>query len=281
MARLPKYLNMSAAGRAKLALPTARLALVAFSCTLAVVGMGAFVATLPGLSASEPAAAASVDGGKGGSASVPAAEGDQTQEGEGAAEGDVTEGDASEGADAGASAAMGTSPSAGTTLVAPGSSAAGASSAGSSASDAGSGSGSSGSASGGSSAGGSHSGGSGSSSGGSSSGGSGSSSGEGSIDHSDPFNAIPTEADEAEFHNFLVTWYNRLASAEADAAARNSDSADAGFVAVSNRVRSNYSKWCGAQENLIGAYRCLYDYACTGSESDYDEYLSWKSRVSL
>lgn len=51
MARLPRFLNMSAARRVRLALPTARLAVIAFSFTLAAVGMGAFVATLPSASA--------------------------------------------------------------------------------------------------------------------------------------------------------------------------------------------------------------------------------------
>lgn len=51
MARLPEFLNISAAGRVRLALPTARLAIIAFSFTLAAVGMGAFVATLPSASA--------------------------------------------------------------------------------------------------------------------------------------------------------------------------------------------------------------------------------------
>ena len=67
MARLPESLNISAAGRVRLALPAARLAIIAFSFTLAAVGMGAFVATLPSASAvgtrsslpaSPPAAAA-------------------------------------------------------------------------------------------------------------------------------------------------------------------------------------------------------------------------------
>ena len=67
MARLPEFLNISAAGMVCLALPTARLAIIAFSFTLAAVGMGAFVATLSSASAvgtrsslpaSPPAAAA-------------------------------------------------------------------------------------------------------------------------------------------------------------------------------------------------------------------------------
>ena len=67
VARLPESLNFSAAGRVRLALPTARLTIIAFSFTLAAVGMGAFVATLSSASAvgtrsslpaSPPAAAA-------------------------------------------------------------------------------------------------------------------------------------------------------------------------------------------------------------------------------
>ena len=51
VALLPEFLNISAAGRVRLALPTARLAIIAFSFTLAAMGMGAFVATLPSASA--------------------------------------------------------------------------------------------------------------------------------------------------------------------------------------------------------------------------------------
>ena len=51
MALLPEFLNISAAGRVRLALPTARLAIIALSFTLAAMGMGAFVATLPSASA--------------------------------------------------------------------------------------------------------------------------------------------------------------------------------------------------------------------------------------
>lgn len=55
MARLPEFLSISAVGRMRLALPTARLAIIAFSFTLAAVGMGAFVATLPSASAVDAA----------------------------------------------------------------------------------------------------------------------------------------------------------------------------------------------------------------------------------
>lgn len=71
MARLPEFLNISAAGRVRLALPTARLAIIAFSFTLAAVGMGAFVATLPSASAVD----AAIDG----AAASPDAAGDDAQ----------------------------------------------------------------------------------------------------------------------------------------------------------------------------------------------------------
>lgn len=71
MARLPEFLNISADGRVRLALPTARLAIIAFSLTLAAVGMGAFVATLPSASA--------VDSVVDGAAASPDAAGDDAQ----------------------------------------------------------------------------------------------------------------------------------------------------------------------------------------------------------
>lgn len=71
MARLPEFLNISAAGRVRLALPTARLAIIAFSFTLAAMGMGAFVATLPSASA--------VDSVVDGAAASPDAAGDDAQ----------------------------------------------------------------------------------------------------------------------------------------------------------------------------------------------------------
>lgn len=71
MARLPEFLNISAAGRVRLALPTACLAIIAFSFTLAAVGMGAFVATLPSASAVD----AAIDG----AAASPDAAGDDAQ----------------------------------------------------------------------------------------------------------------------------------------------------------------------------------------------------------
>ena len=113
MARLPKFLNMSAAGRVRLALPTARLAIIAFSFTLAAVGMGAFVATLPSASAAGAADAAT--------ASPDAASGNGEQPGstpqDDAAQDD---GPAEEGAASGdASVAAGSYSAPGGTLVAP------------------------------------------------------------------------------------------------------------------------------------------------------------------
>lgn len=274
MARLPKFLNMSAAGRVRLALPTARLAIIAFSFALAAVGMGAFVATLPSASAVDAAdaAAASPDAANGnGEQSGSTSQDEATQDDAPAEEGDAASGDAS--------VAAGSYSAPDGTLVAPvtsGSAAASPSGASSSGTGAGA---ESGSASASAPSGGSASAGSGSSSGSNS----GSSSGadSGTVDPSDPFSATPTAAEEAEFHNFLVGWYNKLATAESAAANRDSSPASAGFNAVSSRVRSNYSKWCGAQEGLIGAYRSLFDYACTADTAYYSEYQSWKSQVVL
>lgn len=114
MARLPKFLNMSAAGRVRLALPTARLAIIAFSFTLAAVGMGAFVATLPSAPAAgaADAAAASPDAASGnGEQPGSTPQDDAAQDAAPAEEGDVASGDAS--------AAAGSYSAPGGTLVAP------------------------------------------------------------------------------------------------------------------------------------------------------------------
>ncbi len=87
MARLPEFLNISAAGRVRLALPTARLAIIAFSFTLVAVGMGAFVATLPPTSAVD----AAVDG----AAASPDAAGDDAQDAAPAEEDAAASGDPS------------------------------------------------------------------------------------------------------------------------------------------------------------------------------------------
>lgn len=274
MARLPRFLNMSAARRVRLALPTARLAVIAFSFTLAAVGMGAFVATLPPSSATDGSPTAttesSADAQKAQQQSDQSSQEEPAQDAEAPAEGDpaAPEGDA---------AASGSYSAPGGTLSRPVTSAASGSSS-SAAAPAESGSSSSGGTS--ASSGPDYGSGAGSSSGASSSPGS-NSADSGTVDQSDPFNATPTAAEEAEFHNFLVGWYNKLADAEAAATNRDPSAASAGFNAVSSRVRSNYSKWCGAQEGLIGAYRSLFDYASTGDPSYYSEYQYWKSQVSL
>ena len=273
MARLPEFLNISAAGRVRLALPTARLAIIAFSFILAAVGMGAFVATLPSASAVDAAidgAAASSDA-AGDDAQRPdlTLQDDAAQDAAPAEEGDAASGDPS--------ASGGSYSAPGGTLVAPVSSGSGAAapSGTSSSSGATAGSGSSS----GAPSGGAASAGSGSSS--SSNADSSSGADSGTVDPSNPFSATPTAVEEAEFHNFLVGWYNKLAAAETAASNRDSSPASAGYNAVSSRVRSNYSKWCGAQEGLIGAYRSLFDYACTADPAYYSEYQSWKSQVVL
>lgn len=98
MALLPEFLNISAAGRVRLALPTARLAIIAFSFTLAAVGMGAFVATLPSASAVDAAidgAAASPDAaGDDAQRPDPTLQDDAAQDAAPAEEGDAASGDA-------------------------------------------------------------------------------------------------------------------------------------------------------------------------------------------
>ena len=103
MARLPEFLNISAAGRVRLALPTARLAIIAFSFTLAAVGMGAFVATLPSASAVD----AAIDG----AAASPDAAGDDAQRPDPTLQDDAASGDPS--------ASGGSYSAPGGTLVAP------------------------------------------------------------------------------------------------------------------------------------------------------------------
>lgn len=122
MARLPEFLNISAAGRVCLALPTARLAIIAFSFTLVAVGMGAFVATLPSASAVD----AAIDG----AAASPDAAGDDAQRPDSTLQDDAAqdaapaeEGDAASG-DPSASGGSYSAP--GGTLVAPVSSGSGA-----------------------------------------------------------------------------------------------------------------------------------------------------------
>ena len=97
----------------------------------------------------------------------------------------------------------------------------------------------------------------------------------------DPFSATPSVADEQEFHAFLAGWYTRLGSCESEAAAGDASTCWSGYYAVRDYVRSNGSCWCGAQENLIGAYRCLAWYAESGDEANLSEYRSYKAAVSL
>lgn len=122
MARLPEFLNISAAGRVRLALPTARLAIIAFSFTLAAVGTGAFVATLPSASATDSVvdgAAASPDAaGDDAQRPDPTLQDDAAQDAAPAEEGDAASGDPS--------ASGGSYSAPGGTLVAPVSSSSGA-----------------------------------------------------------------------------------------------------------------------------------------------------------
>lgn len=115
MARLPEFLNISAAGRVRLALPTACLAIIAFSFTLAAVGMGAFAATLPSASAVDAAidgAAASPDAaGDDAQRPDPTLQDDAAQDAAPAEEGDAASGDPS--------ASGGSYSAPGGTLVAP------------------------------------------------------------------------------------------------------------------------------------------------------------------
>lgn len=294
MARLPKFLNLSAAGRVRLALPAAKLALIAFSCTMAVVGMGAFVATLPALSAD--------------SSVIDAAGGDSADgEKRGAAEGEEPDGEAEAGEDAGGEAgeAQGGDAADGSGTAA-GTSAGAASVGGSAAAAGGSGATSGGASSGSGSSGASGSSGSAASSGSNSGSGSNSSSDSNSssisdsgatsgssnaaaeeevssVPADDPFSKIPTAAEEEAFHTFLANWYAKFPQAEAESRAGDSTIAWDGYIATLNYVRSNYSQWCKTQENMIGAFRCLGEW--NGDDANhrdsYNQYLTWKSGIVL
>ena len=273
VARVPKFLNLSAAGHARLALPPAKIALVAASCLFAVVGVGAFVVALPGMSFSADEV---VDGAayeqpgkdsQAADASEQPAEGADVQEDAAATEAGET--DAQDGAAASSADASDSGDAAAASSS--GASAAG----GSAASSGSSSSGSGGSSSSGSSAG---------------SGSSGSSASAVAPDpapsqddstSADPFSAAPSAADEQEFHAFLAGWYARLGACESEAAAGDASTCWSGYYAVRDYVRSNGSRWCGAQENLIGAYRCLAWYAESGDEANLAEYRSYKAAVSL
>lgn len=268
MARLPKFLNVSLLRRMRLELPAAKVVLIAFSATLTVVGAGAFVATLPTLTAGvapvapESESGAVTEGAITDQAAVEAATTDAATTDGGA--------EASGATGAGAVGVSSRPPR-------------GNSSAGSSfASNSGSGSAASSSSapSGGASSGSSSGSGSGSSSD------SGSDSGGGSSENDDnPFTATPTEADEQNFHSFLCGWYNKLGDYEAMATEGNSDPIWGGYIGVRNYTHSNYSKWCGSWGELVAAYRCLASYAESdeesGKESYYLEYQSYKAAVNL
>ena len=271
VARVPKFLNLSAAGHARLALPPAKIALVAASCLFAVVGVGAYVVALPGMSFSADAV---VDGAareqprkdsQGADASEQPAEVADVQEDAAATEAGET--DAQDGAavssagasDSGAAAAASSSgaSAAGGSAASPGSSSSGSGGSGASA-----GSDSSGSVSGGAAA-------------------PDSVPSQDDSTSADPFSATPSAADEQEFHAFLAGWYARLGACESEAAAGDASTCWSGYYAVRDYVRSNGSRWCGAQENLIGAYRCLAWYAESGDEANLAEYRSYKAAVSL
>lgn len=257
MARLPKFLNVSLLRRMRLELPAAKVVLIAFSATLAIVGVGAFVATLPTLTAGvSPVAPENED--------VAVTEGAITDQA--AAEAATADAAATTGGGAEASGVAG----AGAVGVSSRPPRGNSSTSSSSASNSGSGS-----------AGGSDSTPSGGASSGSSSD-SGSDSGSGSSENDDnPFTATPTEADEQNFHSFLCGWYNKLGDYEAMAAEGNSDPIWGGYIGVRNYTHSNYSKWCGSWGKLVAAYRCLASYAESGKESYYLEYQSYKAAVNL
>lgn len=269
MARLPKFLNVSLLRRMRLELPAAKVVLIAFSATLAIVGVGAFVATLPTLTAGvSPVAPESESG-----AVTEGAITDQT-----AAEAATTDSAATTDGGVEASGVAGAGAVGVSSRPPRGNSSASSSFASNS------GSGSAGSSdstpSGGASSGSSSGSGSGSSSD------SGSDSGGGSSENDDnPFTATPTEADEQNFHSFLCGWYNKLGDYEAMAAEGNSDPIWGGYIGVRNYTHSNYSKWCGSWGKLVAAYRCLASYAESdeesGKESYYSEYQSYKAAVNL
>ena len=285
MARLPKFLNVSLLRRMRLELPAAKVVLIAFSATLAIVGVGAFVATLPTLTAGVAPAAPESESG----AVTEGAITDQAAAEAATADAAATTGGGAEASGVAGAGAVGVSsrpPRGNSSASSSSASNSGSGSAGSSSSAP------SGGASSGSSFGSNSSSGSGSNSGSSSGSGSGSSSdsgsdsGGGSSENDDnSFTATPTEADEQNFHSFLCVWYNKLGDYEAMAAEGNSDPIWGGYIGVRNYTHSNYSKWCGSWGKLVAAYRCLASYAESdeesGKESYYSEYQSYKAAVNL
>ena len=252
VARVPKFLNLSAAGHARLALSPAKIALVAASCLFAVVGVGAFVVALSGMSFS---ADAIVDGAAQEQSEKDARVADASEQ---PAEGTDVQEDAAATEDGETDASSGASP-AGDSVANPRSSSSSAGTSPSSGSSAGSGS-------------------SGSSA---STAVSDSAPSQDDSTSDDPFSATPSAADEQEFHTFLAGWYGRLGTCESEAAAGDASTCWSGYYAVRDYVRSNGSRWCSAQENLIGAYRCLAWYAESGDEANLAEYRSYKAAVSL
>lgn len=290
MARLPKFLKLSAAKRFRLALPATKLSLVVFSCTLAIAGMGAFVVTLPSLKANESQVdAVKVDD----TVSIEKIE-ESNDSQDAANDGEQESGEKQE-----------TDASASSSIVAGSASSSGAVSSGtdagagrSSSSERSSSSGSSDSSAGASAsgtAGGSASGSTSSSGGSNNYGGTGTSGSQGSSDSNssgssddssntlanDPFSRIPTAEDEEELHAFLVGWYNMLPECESEAANGISDTSWSGYYAVRDHVSSNYSKWKDAQSNLIGTFRCIAWYAESQNEQYLNEYYGYKNAVSL
>ena len=273
VARVPKFLNLSAAGRARLTLPPAKIALVAASCLFAVVGGGAVVVALSGMSFSTDAVVDGAAREQPGKDSQGADASEQPAEDADAQEDDATTEDGETDSQDGAAASSADASDSGAAAAA---SSSGVSVAGDSVASTGS-----------------------SSSGAGGSSGSGSSAGSGSSDSSagaaapdsvpsqddstsaDPFSAAPFAADEQEFHAFLAGWYARLGTCESEAAAGDGDTCWSGYYAVRDYVRSNGSRWCSAQENLIGAHRCLAWYAESGDEANLAEYRSYKAAVSL
>lgn len=115
----------------------------------------------------------------------------------------------------------------------------------------------------------------------------------------DVFANAPSAAEEQEFRAFLAGWLSQLhgylsqangvagtfdatcLSGDLSARRANSGSCNAlcqqllsGYVTVRDRPRSNYSQYTGAQERLIGAYRCLYSYVACYSDA-------WSINVSF
>lgn len=260
MARLPKFLNIPVLRRMRLELPAAKTALIAFSATMVVVGVGVFLATLPGLTVAE----------------IPLI-GELVAKTDDAATDEAVE--AATSADAAVTAATDQAASAGTSSVAAGATSSHSTRSGAtSATSAGSGGGSSAGSAGGSSG----SADSGSSSG-SSSGGSSSSSepDNDAANANNPFIAIPTEAEEQEYHAFLCSWYNQLDACEAQAREGDSSGCWEGYLAVRDRVHSNYSQWCDAYGKLVAAFRCLGSWAESGEQTYYDQYQSYRAAVNL